>query len=120
MGLTIPELFDFMEMLNRMPATSRSGWLGEICRMKARHVSVDEFVALVSRDGELVAETFYGPIDSALEDIVFEELKTGAEGRDIRDIPAEKLVQAFQKISNESQQEVLGKYRSCWLFRGLS
>lgn len=114
-GLTIPELFDFMEMLNRKAGYLKErGGLGEICRKKGfAHVSVDEFrYALVSRDGELVAETVTGPIDSALEDIVFRELIDRLQrGETIRDIPAEKLGQAFQKILDESTGGT-GKYRS--------
>ncbi len=114
-GLTQSELFDFMEMLNRKAGYLKErGGLGEICRKKGfSRVSVDEFrYALVSRDGEMVAETVTGPIDNALEDIVFRELIDRLQkGETIRDIPADKLGQAFQKILDESAGGT-GKYRS--------
>jgi hypothetical protein len=114
-GLTPVELFDFMEILNRKAGYLKErGGLGEICRKKGfSGISVDEFrYALVSRDGEMVAETVTGPIDSALEDIVFRELIDRLQkGETIRDIPAEQLGQAFQKILDESAGGT-GKYRS--------
>lgn len=114
-GLSPQDLFDFLEMLNRKAGYLKErGGLGEICRKKGfSRVSVDEFrYALVSRDGELVAETVTGPIDSALEDIVFRELIERLQrGETIRDIPADQLGQAFQKILDESAGGT-GKYRS--------
>lgn len=115
MGLASTELFDFLELLNRKAGYLKErGGLGDICRRKGfSRVSVDEFrYALVSRDGEVVSETVAGTIDHALEDIVFRELIDRLhKGETIRDIPAEQLGQAFQKILDESSGGT-GKYRS--------
>ncbi len=114
-GLTTEHLFSFIDLLNRKPAQIRSrGGLNDMCKTRAiEGVSVDEFrYALIAKDGKLVSEVVTGTIDTALEDIIFRELIDRLQkGDSIRDIPSEKLGEAFAHIIEEASSGT-GKYRS--------
>lgn len=114
-GLTKENLFSFIDLLNRKPSQIRSrGGLNDMCRTRAvENVSVDEFrYALVAKDGKLVSEVVTGTVDVALEDIIFRELIDRLrKGDSIKDIPSEKLGEAFTHILEEASSGT-GKYRS--------